>query len=369
MQIFKLASRFPLLACLLTATVACSPEESASPGHADEESGMGQHEIKVDIQPAPVRAALREHAPGEVLSPADTLTRVAEGIHATYGVIGVIDEFNRGFNGNAYFIETGAGVVVIDALGSPRLGRKWVETIRSKTDEPIRYLILTHNHPDHSFGAIAFRRMTDAEVIAHPGTERYLNSTPFEESVAFREDLLPEDFEGFEPVRPDRVVEPAFGEPLEIRLGGEVLEVYNVGGHHSFGDLVAHMPERGITFASDLYFQNRMTYMADGDVGDYFRAHEFVQENLDTRLLVPGHGVVQEGPPFPMREKTVSYVRRLRDMMKEAVNNMTPLAAAVDKAAESFPEWKDTALYGENHRKNANFVYREMEQAVLFGEE
>ncbi|MFB6261861.1 MAG: hypothetical protein ABEJ96_01970 [Thiohalorhabdaceae bacterium] len=41
----------------------------------------------------------------------------------------------------------------------------------------------------------------------------------------------------------------------------------------------------------------------------------------------------------------------------------------MNQAAESFPEWQDTALYGENHRKNANFVYTEMEQKVLFGEE
>jgi len=360
MQIFKSTCQMLALACLLAATPAFSAEGGGGKGH---------HDIPVDLQPAPVQEALRGQQPGEVLSPADTLTPVAEGITAAYGVIGTIDAFNRGFNGNAYFVETGAGVVVIDALGSPRLGREWVETIRANTDEPIRYLILTHNHPDHSFGAIAFRRMTDATVIAHPGTERYLNSTPFEDSVAYRKELIPEDFEGFEPVQPDKVVAPAFGEPMALEVGEATFHIYNVGGHHSFGDLVIHMPEDKITFASDLYFQNRMTYMADGDVGDYFRAHELVKNRLETRLMIPGHGVVQEGPPFPMAEKTVSYVRRLRDMMTEAVNTMTPLSAAVDKAAESFPEWEDTALFGENHRKNANFVYTEMEQKVLFGEE
>ena len=342
----------------------------APSGFAADEPTMGAHPIRAEIQPEPVQKALAAKAPGEVLAPADTLRRVAPGIHATYGVIGVIDEFNRGFNGNAYFVETGEGVVVIDSLGSPRLGRKWIQAIRSRTDEPIEYLILTHNHPDHSFGAAAFRQWTDATVIAHPGTERYLRSTPFEESVAFRERLLGGDFAEFEPIRPDRTVDkPAFDGPLELELGDEVFHIHNVGQHHSFGDLVVHMPERKVTFVSDLYFQNRTTYMADGDVGDYSRAHRFVKENLETRLMVPGHGVAQEGPPFPMREKTVSYVRRLRDMMKEAVQGMTPLDAAVDKAAEAFPEWEGTALFEENHRKNANFVYREMEREVLFGEE
>lgn len=335
------------------------------PALAAQPEGDG-HEIRKDIQPPAVQRALAER-PGEALSPRDTLREVAEGVFVTYGVIGTIDAYNRGFNGNAAFVETGEGVVVIDALGSPRLGREWVETIRANTDEPIKYLVLTHNHPDHSFGAVAFRRMTDAEIVGHPGTGNYLNSSPFADSVAYREELLPEDFADFEPVRPDAVVEPAFGEPMEVSLGGEELAIYNVGAHHSFGDLLVHMPERGITFPSDLYFQNRMTYMADGDVGDYFQAHELAQ-GLETQLMVPGHGVVQEGPPFPMRQRTVSYVTELRDMMKEAVQNMTPLSEAVDRADGAFPEWEDTALYGENHRKNANFLYTEMEEKVMFGE-
>jgi glyoxylase-like metal-dependent hydrolase (beta-lactamase superfamily II) len=330
------------------------------------ETGGGEHGIRAAIQPPAVKAALAER-PGEALSPAHTLREVAEGVHVAYGVIGTIDEYNQGFNGNAAFIETGAGVVVIDALGSPRLGREWVETIRANTDEPIRYLILTHNHPDHSFGAIAFRRHTDAKVIAHPGTEAYLNSTPFADSVAYREQLLPEDFADFEAVAPDAVVAPAFGEPKRLSMGDTELAIYNVGAHHSFGDLLVHLPERGITFPSDLYFQNRMTYMADGDVGDYFRAHELAQ-GLDTRLMIPGHGVAQKGPPFPMRKRTVAYVTKLRDMMKKAVRDMTPLAAAVDQADGAFPAWEDTALFEENHRKNANFLYTEMEKKLLFGE-
>jgi glyoxylase-like metal-dependent hydrolase (beta-lactamase superfamily II) len=329
---------------------------------------MGEHPIRVDIQPPVVRQALQDQEPGEVLSPKDTLTEVAPGVHVAYGVIGTIDEFNRGFNGNAAFVETGEGVVVIDALGSPRLGREWVEAIQQETDQPIRYLILTHNHPDHSYGASAFRNWTEATVIAHPATEDYLNSSQFEDSVAFRERLLSSDFANFEPVHPDRVVEPAFGAPLTLELGEAVFEIYNVGGHHSFGDLLIHMPQRQITFPSDLYFQNRTTYMLDGNVDDYFRAHELAK-GLDTELMIPGHGEVQKGPPFPMREKTVSYVTRLRDMMKEAVENMVPLPEAVDRAADSFPKWEDTALFEENHRKNANFVYTEMERKVLFGEE
>lgn len=62
---------------------------------------------------------------------------------------------------------TDAGVVAIDAEGSPRDGERLVRTIRSVTGRPIRWLVLTHHHPDHHFGAVALRR-AGARVIAHP---------------------------------------------------------------------------------------------------------------------------------------------------------------------------------------------------------
>ena len=68
---------------------------------------------------------------------------------------------------NAGFVVTDSGVVVIDALASPRQAEELVHAIRRVTTQPIKWLILTHHHPDHHFGAIVFRRL-GAKVIAHP---------------------------------------------------------------------------------------------------------------------------------------------------------------------------------------------------------
>ena len=80
-------------------------------------------------------------------------------------------ETGRGSEGraNAGFIVTRSGVVVVDAEASPAAGETLLRTIRSVTKQPIRWLVLTHHHPDHHFGAIVFRR-AGARVIAHPDT-------------------------------------------------------------------------------------------------------------------------------------------------------------------------------------------------------
>ena len=68
---------------------------------------------------------------------------------------------------NAGFVVTTDGVVVIDALASPRQGEQLLRTIRGVTDRPIAWLVLTHHHPDHHFGAVVLRK-AGARVIAHP---------------------------------------------------------------------------------------------------------------------------------------------------------------------------------------------------------
>ena len=84
-------------------------------------------------------------------------------------VYAVLGDTGRGVEGraNAGFVVTSEGVVVIDALASPRQGEQLLRTIRRVTDRPIVWLVLTHHHPDHHFGAVVLRR-AGARVIAHP---------------------------------------------------------------------------------------------------------------------------------------------------------------------------------------------------------
>lgn len=286
--------------------------------------------------------------------------RIAPDTYFLYGNIAELDTRNRGFNGNAGFIVTPAGVVVIDALGSPKLGRRLIATVRAVTDRPIRVLILTHNHPDHSYGAVAFRELPGVKIIAHEGALEYLNSSNFVDSVAYRRRLIAEDMRGFRPVKPDVTVGGPMFSVYRFELGGKSIEVYNLGRHHSFGDLVVHQPDAGVLWVSDLAFNNRITFMGDGHSGQTLEGIAWLRRTFkDAKLVVPGHGSAQT-PPFPMLDQTYRYVERLRAEMRRAVEDGVDLASAVRDS--DFKEWSRQRLYEENHKKNANFVYREMEQ-------
>ncbi len=291
--------------------------------------------------------------------------RIGPDTYMLYGNIAEVDESNRGWNGNAGFVVTREGVVVIDSLGTPKLGQRLIATIRQATDRPIRYLILTHNHPDHSYGAVAFRHLPQpVTVIGHEGTLDYLNSSTLEGSVAYRRQFIPEDMKGFEGVRPDVLIG---GAPrtlqYTLQLGGRTFDVYNAGKHHSAGDLVIHQVEDGIVWISDLAFNQRTTYMGDGHSKQVLAGEDWLLQHFsDAKLMVPGHGSAQR-PRFPMVARTRAYVQRLREEMGHAVEEGIGLQQAVRQS--DFSDWHGTRLYEENHKKNANFVYREMENELF----
>jgi len=256
-------------------------------------------------------------------------------------------------------------VVVIDSLGTPKLGRRLIATVRKVTDKPIKYLILTHNHPDHSYGAVAFRRLPGVRIIGHVGTLEYLDSDNFPASVAFRRRILTLDMKGFKGVKPDILVGGEIYSHTNFTLGGKTFAVYNADHHHSFGDLVVHQVEDRVLWISDLAFNNRSTFMGDGHSGAALEAIDWMRRTFpDTRLMIPGHGSAQT-PPFQMVEKTYRYIKRLRDEMRAAVESGQDMESAVRQS--DFADWHETPLYHENHKKNANFIYREMEQEVYFG--
>lgn len=289
--------------------------------------------------------------------------RLTDGTYFIFGNIATLNQHNRGLNGNAGFVVTDEGVVVIDALGTPRLGQRLIATIRTITDKPLKYLILTHNHPDHAYGAAALQDLKGIKVIAHPGIMEYNNSSTMEESVAYRRERLPEDMQGFQLPQADRLVDKPPFESLRIELGGQHFDIFNSGRHHSYGDLVVHQLDKNIVWVSDLVFNQRTTYMGDGDSAQILKAQTWLVDHFPhARLMVPGHGSPQT-QPFPMVHKTRKYIERLRKDMKQAVESGVSLYDAVQNS--HFEDWQDSRLYEENHRANASFVYREMEKAYF----
>lgn len=348
------------VSCLLFSLLMSATAMAGGPQLVDNPSGSYRLPATAVDTTAIPRIEIAANVPDDEPLP---YYRIAEDTYMLFGNIAEVDEKNRGWNGNAGFIVTEEGVFVVDALGTPKLGRRFLATIRSVTDKPVRYLLLTHNHPDHSYGAIAFRRHTDATVIAHQGALDYIHSEQVDSSVAYRRGFIESDMRGFESVAPDLLVNAEPYSEKRFTLGEKTFVVYNSGKHHSHGDLVLQQLPQNILWISDLAFNQRTTYMGDGDSKQGIDGQQWLLDNFaDATLMVPGHGSAQTAP-FNMVGKTRSYMQRLRKEMGEAVEEGIDLQQAVDSS--DFPDWHESRLYELNHRSNANFVYREMEEELF----
>ncbi len=329
----------------------------ANPKYAPDDWGLPSTAINSDQVPS---MKIEPKAPDDRSLP---VYKIAKDTYMLLGNISTLNDNNRGWNGNAGFIVTSEGVVVIDTLGTPKLGRRVIATIRSLTDKPIRYLIVTHNHPDHSYGAAPFANIEGVTVIAHKGSIQYNLSATLDSSVQYRRELLPEDMRGFKPVEADIYIDVETFKSHRIELGDAVFEIYNTGRHHSHGDLVVHQLKQDVVWISDLAFNQRTTFLGDGHSQQILIAQDWLLDKFSkANLMVPGHGSAQTAP-FPMVGKTRDYVQRLRDAMAKAVDQGVDMYDAVQGV--EFSDWKGTYLYEENQRANANFIYREMEQALF----
>ncbi|HJR18048.1 MAG TPA: MBL fold metallo-hydrolase [Gemmatimonadales bacterium] len=276
------------------------------------------------------------------------------------GVYAAVGDTGRGSEGrpNAGFVVTDSGVVVIDALASPRQAEQLVEQIRSVTRRPVKWVVLTHHHPDHHFGIIVFRRL-GAKVIAHPDRRTLASEGGEDALVADWVRVVGLDaMRGFEFAnKPDR---PVTGTDT-LLLGGRTIVIQHPGTAHSAGDLIVWLPEERVLFAGDLLVEDAVTMVVDGNSGTLISALELI-ENLNPRAVVPGHGAIP-ARPLALVTRTRDYIIGLRSDMRSAIER----GASMGRALAALPPADETRPVSLNsrRRRNAVRVYLEEERAYM----
>jgi glyoxylase-like metal-dependent hydrolase (beta-lactamase superfamily II) len=276
------------------------------------------------------------------------------------GVYAVLGDTGRGVEGraNAGFVVTSGGVIVIDALASPREGERLLRTIRWVTDRPIAWLVLTHHHPDHHFGAVVLRK-AGARVIAHPD-RRVLASEGGENAlIADWVRVVGLDaMRGFEFAdTPDR---PVRGSDT-VRLGNTTVVVTHPGAGHSPGDLLVWLPAERVLFTGDILVEDGVSMVVDGNSGQLLQVLDSI-ERMNPVMVVPGHGAIPQRPG-DLIGQTRLYLTGLQTDMRAAVEKGVPMR----RAMASLPPADETRPVSLNsrRRRNAVRVYLEEERKYM----
>jgi glyoxylase-like metal-dependent hydrolase (beta-lactamase superfamily II) len=261
---------------------------------------------------------------------------------------------NQNFISNAGFVVTPAGVVVIDALGSPALAQRLLAEIRKVTPQPVTHVILTHYHADHIYGLQVFKD-AGAKVIAHRGARDYLASdTARLRLQASRTELAPWIDGNTRLVEPDEWLDG----PRELSVGGTQLRLLPVGPSHTAEDLVVWLPREKVLFAGDVVFRGRVPFVGQADSRRWISALDQILQ-LDADVLVPGHGGLTREARSDLR-LTRDYLVHLRRVMGEAARNLEPWEDAY--RAADWSRFEHLPLFQAANRMNAYNTYLLMEQ-------
>lgn len=292
-------------------------------------------------------------APDRVLTP----VRLAPAVWMVQGDPGAASQANRGFNSNAAWVETREGVVVIDALGTPALGRALARAIRGVTSRPIRRVVLTHYHADHAYGLAALKD-AGADVWAQASGREWLEGPEAARRLEQRRrDLAPWFGAGAAVVPADRWL--TRDEAFEI--GGTRFELVHLGPAHSPEDLVVVLPAEGIVFSGDVIFAGRVPFVGEADSRQWLAAIDRLL-SLRPKLLVSGHGAASRDPAGALT-LTRDYLLHLRRVMGAAVQELVPFEEAY--AAADWSAFSALPAFDQANRINAYGTYLTMERELL----
>jgi len=277
--------------------------------------------------------------------------QAASGVFVHRGIISDAAPDNEGDVANVAFIVGETAVAAIDSGGSRKVAEQIYRSIRSETQLPIRYVILTHMHPDHVLGASLFAQ-AGAEVVGHVGLERALLDRRETYLTNFGRLIGDGIFLGTQVVTPDVVVDGA----LEIDLGGRILDLRTWPNAHTGTDLTVGDPTSGILFTGDLMFHEHAPAL-DGSVLGWQQVLNEIQ-TLPYDTIMPGHG----GPILDWpdsAEPLQAYIELLIADTRAAVARGDSLGDAVQVIAQSqSTEWQ---LFDLFNPRNATVAFTELE--------
>jgi cyclase len=246
---------------------------------------------------------------------------------------------------NTGFLVGPQGVISIDTCSTERRTRAYANAIAAVTPAPVRTVVNTHHHGDHTFGNCLF---PTASIIAH---ERARS-----EAIAFGP---PRELPFWDcPDWGELSLDPpfvTFTERIALHVGDLRAQMRYVGtAAHTTNDSVIWIPERSVLFCGDLIFHGGTPFALMGSVTGTIDVLEQVVRPLGATTIVPGHGPVFSGDE-PIGA-TLDYLRFVLDLAARSLDaGVTALQAARDTDLGRFRDWPDAErIVGNLHRARAD---------------
>jgi cyclase len=230
---------------------------------------------------------------------------------------------------NAGLIVGDDHLMAIDALGPPVHAKAFIAAAKKATGKSFGRLVNTHHHRDHTNGNCFF---LPAEIVSH----QFCRQAVIDQGIPEHPyDNRPQWQEGMNELK---LAPPTmtFTDRMTYYYGGTLVELIFNGPAHTWGDVMAYLPQRKILFAADIAFFYVTPAGQNGHITRWIQAIDRIM-GMDVDVIVPGHGPL--GTKKELAE-TRAYLDLLaREVKKRYSAGMRPGQAAADIDMGRFAKW------------------------------
>jgi quinoprotein relay system zinc metallohydrolase 2 len=280
-----------------------------------------------------------------------SLDLVADGDYAHFGQVALTDPRNAGDIANLGVIIGRDAIAVVDTGGSVQVGEALLAAIRRISNKPVRYVINTHEHPDHIFGNAAFG--DGVTFVGHHNLPAELQQRGRFYLHSFRDALGPEAIARVRIIAPTLLVT----DEMTIDLGDRPLRLTAWSpAAHTDCDLTVLDPTTGVLFAGDLVFLRHIP-VVDGSLSGWLSLLPRLSD-LPARVVVPGHGRITAAWPQALDDER-RYLSLLAQDTRRMIAAGVPMGQAVPQIGLS--ERSKWALFDDYNARNATVAFSELE--------
>ena len=237
---------------------------------------------------------------------------------------------------NAMVVVTAQGVVLVDTGNNPPETRILQNFIRSVTHQPVRYVVITQNHGDHTGGTPLFA--PPANVIVHERVAKDWASWRPYQIKSWRKRFRERSgaLEGVNPI--DTVL--SFKESMTLHLGGKTIELIYVDDPYNPGDIAVWLPQSGVMHAGFVGYIGRHPDIrpdySHGTTAGMLKQLE-VLSALQPRVMVPAHGPPGDAKDLhALTDYLLSARKKVRAMM---AGGLSLAAITKDFHMNEYKDW------------------------------
>lgn len=241
--------------------------------------------------------------------------------------------------------------VIIDTLATPEESLAIRDFIEQEIGIPVRYVINTHYHADHSWGNCFFPGST---IIAHRLCRTWLEEKGSRSLEAVRKQNIV--YRNVKIVLPQVTFDDG---NLILRVGKKNMNIFPLSGH-SPDNLSVLVEEDRVLFSGDTFMP--LPFIVDGDVDEMVASLKKVAK-LGLENVVQGHGdIILRGEIDNAIRENLVYLSAIRKAVRKASHRRYPMDVLNDVTLESCG--KSRVLIGglaeELHQRNLKALYKQM---------